>query len=118
MSPASDATLDDVDFDEIERVDQYEATFTGTLEGVEITLSYALESAIGEDETPVYAPGDEALEQVLVRPETYEFETDSRETVRFTASDDDGRDLFLIYVFAEAEDAADNEVGLSVDPSA
>lgn len=113
----SDAGLDDVDFDELESVDQYEATFTGTLEDDEVTVTYTLESAIGEDEAPVYTPGDDELENVLVQPETYEFETEARDTVRFTGTDDDGQTIFLIYVFTEAEDTEENEVGLSVNPN-
>lgn len=117
MAPQDDPTLDAVDFDELERVDQYEATFTATLDGEEITLTYALESAIGvEEEATVYTPGDDELEDVIVQPDTYEFETDERDEVRFTATDGEERDLFLVYGFSEAEDADANRVGLSVNP--
>lgn len=110
-------TLDEVAFDELESVDQYEATFTGALEDEELTLTYALESAVGvEEEATVYAPGDEELENVIVQPETYEFETDERDEVRFTGTDDEGQDLFLVYGFSEAEDSDANAVDLSVDP--
>ena len=116
MSAPDDATLADVEFDELESVDQYEATFTGTLRDEEITLTYTLESAIaGDEETTVMVPGDDALEDVLIQPETYEFETDNRETLRFTGADADGEDLYLVYVFAGAEDADENAVGLDVE---
>lgn len=39
MPPHDDVTLDEVNFDELERVDQYEVTFSGTLEDKEITLT-------------------------------------------------------------------------------
>ena len=116
MSERDDTTLDDVEFDELESVDQYEATFTGTLDGESVTLTYTLESAIVPDEDEaVYVPGDSELEQVLIHSDTYEFETDDRETIRFTGADDDGQDLYLVYVFAQAEDTDDNQVGLEVD---
>ncbi|RBI59924.1 hypothetical protein DMJ13_19670 [halophilic archaeon] len=114
MTPTTESTLTDVAFDELERVDQYEATFTGDLDGEEITLTYALESAIESDDETIYTPEDAELDQIVVQPETYEFETDDWETVRFTATDDDGQDLFLVYVFAEAEDADENEVSLTI----
>lgn len=117
MVPPDDVTLDDVEFDELESVNQYEATFTGTLDGEGITLTYTLESAVGVDEeATVYTPGDDDLEHVVVQPDTYEFETDERDTIRFTASDDEGQDLFLMYVFAKAEDADANAVDLNVSP--
>ena len=115
MTASTEPSLAEVTFDELESVDEYEATFTGTLDGEELTLTYALESAIGSDERTVYAPGDSELDRIVVQPDTYEFETDDRETVRFTATDDDGEDLFAVYAFAEAEDADANEVGLTVD---
>lgn len=119
MALPDDVTLGEVDFDELESVDQYEATFTGTLHGEAVTLTYTLESAVAADESAtVYTPGDDELERVTVQPATYDFESDDRETVRFTATDDDGGDLAMVYVFAEAEDADENEVGLSVDPDA
>ncbi len=118
MAPTDDRALEDVEFDELERVDHYEATFTGTLDGEELTLTYALESAVGADESAtVYTPGDDELEDVVVDPESYEFEADDRETVRFTATDADRGDLFLVYAFAEAEDSDENQVGLDVDAS-
>jgi hypothetical protein len=111
-----DPAIDDVTFDELESVDQYEATFTGALDGDEVTLTYTLESAVApEDDEAVYVPGDAELDQVLIQADSYEFETDDRETVRFGGTDDDGDDLFLTYVFAEAEDADENQVGLDVD---
>lgn len=116
MSTSDENAVADVELDELESVDHYEATFTGTLDGEEVTLTYTLESAIGEEGDSVYAPGDSELEDVLVYPDTYEFETDDRETVRFTGTDDDGNDLGLVYVFTEAEDADANEVALNVDP--
>lgn len=107
--------LTDVEFDELASVDQYEATFTGVLDGTELTLTYAPESAVGTDEgTTVHTPGDPELERV-VQPDTYEFETDDRDTVRFTATDDEGQDLFLVYGVSEAEDADENAVALNVD---
>ena len=115
MAPSTEPSLTEVTFDELESADQYEATFTGSLDGEELTLTFTLESAIGADEQTIYTPGDEELERVVVQPDTYEFETDDRETVRFTATDDDGEDLFVVYAFAEAEDADANEVGLTVD---
>lgn len=118
MTRSSEPTLSEVTFDELERVDQYEATFTGTVDGEEITLTYALESAIGPDGQTVYTPDDTELDHIVVQPETYEFEMDDRETVRFTATDDDGQDLFMVYVFTEAEDAEANQVGLSVNSGA
>lgn len=118
MTRSSEPALSEVSFDELERVDQYEATFTGTVDGAEVTLTYALESAIGSDGQTVYTPDDTELDHIVVQPETYEFETEERETVRFTATDDDGQDLFMVYVFAEAEDAEANQVGLSVNPDA
>lgn len=109
-------TLDEVNFDELESVNQYEATFTGTLNNEEITLTYTLESAIGTDEeATVYTPGDDRLEQVIVRPDTYQFESDEQDEVRFTATDDEDQELFLVYVFSEAEDSDMNTVSLSVD---
>lgn len=117
MVSQDDVSLGDVEFDELESANQYEATFTGTLDGEEITLTYTLESAVGADEeATVYTPGDDALEHVVVQPDTYEFETDERDTVRFTASDEEGRDLFLLYAFAEAEDSDANAVDLNVSP--
>lgn len=117
MASSGDSGLEGVDFDQLENVDQYEATFTGTLDDEEITLTYALESAIAADEsTTVYTPGDEELEHVVIQPETYEFETDDRETVRFTAIDDNDDELLLVYVFTDAEDANENPVGLDVEP--
>jgi hypothetical protein len=118
MTVSGEPSLTEVAFEELESVDQYEATFTGTLDGEELTLTYALESAVGADDQTVYTPGDSELDRVVVRPDTYEFETDDRETVRFTATDDDGEDLFAVYAFTEAEDADENEVGLTVDPDA
>lgn len=116
MVSREDVTLDDVDFAELESVDQYEATFTGTVGGEEITLTYVMESAVGTDEeVTVFTPGDDELEQVVVQPDAYEFETDARDTVRFAAADDEGQDLFLIYVFSEAEDSDENTVGLDVE---
>ena len=116
MDSRDDVTLDDVDFDELEHVDQYGATFTGTVDGEEITLTYTLENAIeADEETAVYTPGDDELEQIVAQPETYEFETDEQNVVRFTATDDEGQDLFLVYVFSEAEDADENAVSLNVD---
>lgn len=117
MAPQDDVTLDEVDFEKLESVDQYEATFTGTLNGEEITLTYTLESAIGTDEeATVYTPGDDELEHVIVEPDTYEFETDERDEIRFTATDNDGQDLVLMYGFSEAEDSEANAVGLTVNP--
>ncbi|MFC4552638.1 MULTISPECIES: hypothetical protein [Halorussus] len=115
MTASSEPSLAEVTFDELESVDQYEATFTGALDDQELTLTYTVESAIGADDQTVYTPGDAELDHIVVQPDTYEFETDDRETVRFTATDDDGEDLFVVYVFAEAEDADENAVGLSVD---
>ena len=116
ISSSDDTTLDDVAFDEFESVDQYEATFTGTLDGEEVTVTYTLESAISADERgTVYSPGDDELERVIVQPDTYEFETADQDTGRFTATDDDGEDLLLVYVFTEAEDADENEVSLDVN---
>lgn len=112
-----DVSLGEVTFDELERVDQYECTFTGTVDGEEITLTYTLESAIRADEdATVYTPGDDELERVVVQPDTYEFETDDRDEVRFTATDDGDQDLFMVYAFSEAEDADSNTVGLNVSP--
>ena len=111
-----DPAIDDVTFDELESVDQYEATFTGALDGDEVTLTYTLESAVApEDDEAVYVPVDAELDQVLIQADSYGFETDDRETVRFSGTDDDGDDLFLTYVFGEAEDADENLVGLDVD---
>lgn len=118
MSSASEPTLSEVTFEELERVDQFEATFTGTVDGEEITLTYALESAIGPDGQAIYTPDDPELDNVVAQPETYEFETDDQETVRFTATDEDGGDIFMVYAFTEAEDADANRVGLSVDTDA
>ena len=118
MTPSAEPSLTEVSFDEIESVDEYEATFTGAVDGKELTLTYTLESAIDADDQTVHTPGDPELEQLVVQPDTYEFETDDRETVRFTATDDDGEDLFVVYVFAEAEDTDDNAVGLSVESEA
>lgn len=118
MASADVPALDDVQFDELESVDSYEATFTGTLDGRELTLTYVLESAIDEDEaSAVYTPGDEELEHVVVQPDTYDFEAETRETVRFVANDDEGHELFLVYVFSEAEDSNENQVDLAVDTS-
>lgn len=115
MSVPGDAALDEVTFDELESVDEYEATFTGTMDGEAVVVTYTLESAINAaDETDVYAPGDEALEQVVVQPDSYEFESDDRETVRFTGTDDEGDDLVFVYVVADAEDSDENQVDLSV----
>lgn len=117
MDRQDDVTLADVEFDELEGVDQYEATFTGTVDDEEVTLVYTLENAIeADEEVTVYTPGDDELEGVIVQPDTYEFETDDRDTVRFTATDDEGQDLFLVYVFSEAEDSDANAVSLNVDP--
>lgn len=117
MGTQDDVSLDEVTFDELERVDEYEATFTGTLDGEEITLTYTLESGIGTDEeATVFVPGDEELEDVIVQPETYEFETDERDEVRFEATGDDDQTLFLVYAFSEAADSDENEVGLDVSP--
>lgn len=117
MTPQEDVTLDEVDFDELESVDQYEATFTGTLDNEEITLTYSLETAIDTDEeATVYDPGDDDLERVIVQPDTYEFETDERDQIRFTATDDEGQELYLMYGFSEAEDSDENPVGLDVNP--
>lgn len=114
-----DLSPHEVEFDGIESVDQYEATFTGAVDGEEVTLVYTLENAIGtEEEATLYLPGDEELEGIVVHPDTYEFETNDRDTVRFAATDDDGDDLFLIYGLSEAEDADENAVGLSVDSDA
>lgn len=111
MAPTEESTLGDVDFEDVESVDRYEATFTGSVDDDEITLSYTLESAVAADESAtVYAPGDDDLEDVLVQPETYEFETGDREEVRFTATDDAGDDLLMVYTFAEAESADANRV--------
>ncbi|WP_435175000.1 hypothetical protein [Halorussus sp. AFM4] len=118
MPPSTEPSLTEVSFDELESVDQYEATFTGGLDGEELTLTYTLESAIDADDQTVHTPGDAELERVVVQPETYEFETDDRETVRFTATDDDGEDLFMVYAFAEAEDTDANAVGLNVESEA
>lgn len=115
MTLPDDTDLEDVTFDELESVDQYEATFTGTLDGEEIVLTYTLESAIGADEeTTVYTPGDEELEYVVVQPDSYEFQTDDRETVRFAGSDDESRDLAFVYLIADAEDSEANQVDLTV----
>lgn len=115
---SDDPALDEVQFDELKTVDPYEATFTGTLDGRELTLTYALESAVGADESPtVYSPGDEALEALAIQPDSYDFETESRETVRFTATDDEGEDILLVYAFGQAEDAEENQVDLTVDAS-
>lgn len=65
----------------------------------------------------LYTPGDTELEEIVVSPDSYEFETNDRETVRFTVTDDEGRDLFLVYVFAEAEDTDENDVALDVNAS-
>lgn len=117
MGGQDDVSLDDVTFDELERVDEYEATFTGTLDGEEVSLTYTLESGIETDEeATVLTPGDEALEDVIVQPETYEFETDERDEVRFKAVGDDEQELFLVYAFSEAEDSDENVVGLDVSP--
>lgn len=117
MAPRDDVTLDEVNFDELESVDQYEITFTGTVDDEAITLTYTLENAIGTDEeATVYTPGDDELEHVIVQPDTYEFETDEQDTIRFTATDDEGQDLFLVYAFSEAEDSDANTVGLNVNP--
>lgn len=117
MDSQDDVTLDDVTFDELESVDQYEATLTGTLDDDEITLTYTLESGIETDEeATVITPVDEELENVVVQPETYTFETDERDEVRFEATGDEGEDFFLLYVFSEAEDSDANTVGLNVDP--
>lgn len=117
MPPHDDVTLDEVNFDELERVDQYEVTFSGTLEDEEITLTYTLESAIDmNEEATVYTPGDKELEHIIVEPDTYEFETDERDEIRFTATDDESQELFLVYGFSEAEDSDANTVGLNVSP--
>lgn len=39
------------------------------------------------------AIGDGELERAIVHPAMDEFESDDRDTVRFTATDDDGQDL-------------------------
>lgn len=78
MSPSTEPSLTEVTFEELERVDQYEATFTGALDGEELTLTYTLESAIGSDEQTIYTPGGAELDAVVVQPDTYEFETDGR----------------------------------------
>lgn len=115
MASSDDASVEKISFEELESVNQYEATFTGTLDGEPVVVTYTLESAISaDDETTVYTPGEEALEAVIVEPDTYEFEADDRETVRFTGSDDEGTDLVFVYAFAEAEDSDANEVDLSV----
>lgn len=117
MPPKDDITLNEVTFDELESVDQYEATFTGTLDDEALTLTYALESAIGaEDEAPVYTPGDDELEDVIVQPDTYEFGTDERDEVRFTATDNEENDLLLVYALSKAEDSDANVVDLDVSP--
>lgn len=117
MSHPDDSTLERMAFEELESVDEYEVTFTGTLDGEEITVTYALESAISAAEgATVYTPGDPELEDVLVQPDTYEFEGDQRDTVRFTATDEGGETLYLVYVATEAEDAEENAVDLDVDP--
>ena len=119
MTSSDEATLEDVEFDELESVDQYEATFTGTLDGEDVVVTYTLESAISvDDETTVYTPGDGALEHVIVEPDTYEFEEDDRETVRFTGSDDDEDVLAFVYALATVEDSDDNQVDLSVTSEA
>lgn len=121
MASQNEVSLDSIEFHEIQSVDQYEATLTGTAEGEELTATYTLESAIGTDEgATVYVPGDSELEHVVIHPETYEFETDDQEIVRFAATNDDGRDLYLLYVFAEAEaeDADENAVAVDVDADA
>lgn len=61
-------------------------------------------------------PGDEALELIVVQPGTYEFETEYRETVRSSGTDDEGQDLVFVYAFADAEDGDANRVDLSVSP--
>ena len=115
MTRPDDASLEELSFDELESVDQYEATFTATLDGEAVVVTYTLESAISaDDETTVYTPGDAALEQVIVEPDTYEFDAADRETVRFTGSDDEGTDLVFVYAFADAEDSDANQVDLSV----
>lgn len=115
MTSSDAASLEDVEFDELESVDQYEATFTGTLDGEDVVVTYTLESAISaDDEATVYTPGDSALDQVVVEPDTYEFEADDRETVRFTGSDDDEEVLGFVYALATVEDSDDNQVSLSV----
>lgn len=119
MTSSDDASLDDVEFDELESVDHYEATFTGTLDGEDVVVTYTLESAISvDDETTVYTPGDGALEQVIVEPDTYEFEEDTRETVRFTGTDEDEQDLVFVYALATTEDSDENQVNLSVSSDA
>lgn len=119
MTLPDDARLKEVTFDELESVDQYEATFTGTLEGEEIVLTYSLESAVSADEeATVYTPGNEELEHVDVQPDTYEFTTDDRETVRFTGTDDKGQDLTIVYLFVDAENSEGDEVDLSTTADA
>lgn len=116
MAPQDEMTLDEVTFDELESVTQFEATFRGTLNSEEITVTYTLESAIEMDEdATVYTPGDDELEQVTVQPDTHQFETDDRDEIRFTATDDEDRELFLVYTFTEAEDSEMNTVDLSVN---
>lgn len=115
---SSELTLPEVDFEELESVDRYEATFTGTVDGEEVTLTYVLESAIESDGQTILTPDETELDNLVVEPASYEFETDDRETVRFTATDDDGDDLILVYVFTEAEDADANQVSLNVDSDA
>ena len=118
MVSTDDPALGDVEFDELESVDQYEATFTGTLDGSDLTLTYTLETAVDADESAtVHTPGDEALEHVVVQPDTFDFQSEARETVRFTATDDDGEELVLVYAFAQAEDADETRVDLAVDAS-
>ena len=88
------------------------------LDGRELTLTYTLETAVEADESAtVCTPGDEAFEHVVVQPDTYDFEADDRETVRFTAIDEDGEEILLVYAFAQAEDADENQVDLAVDAS-
>lgn len=119
MTLPDDARLKEVTFDELESVDQYEATFSGTLEGEEIVLTYSLESAFSADEeATVYTPGNEELEHVDVQPDTYEFTADDRETVRFTGTDDEGQDLTIVYLFVDAENSEGDEVDLSTTADA
>lgn len=115
MSRSPGPAISEVAFDELERVDQHEATFTGTLDGEEITLTYTLESAIGANGETIYTPPATELDHIVVQPDTYEFETDDQETVRFTATDDDDQELYMVYVFMEAEDADANQVGLTIN---
>lgn len=115
MSSSTEPPLSEVTFEELESVDRYEATFTGTVDEKDITLTYALESAIEGDGETIYTPNDAELEHIVVQPETYEFETDDQETVRFTATGDDDQNLAMVYVFTEAEDADANQVNLRID---